>query len=79
MDLILATAHKKDGDSMCQAFEEMVDNAEAKYGVIVIGFCCDNDGGSQKGRKNLVLKRKWLLGLPCCAHQASNNVYVYRL
>ncbi|KAF8993152.1 ribonuclease H-like domain-containing protein [Cyathus striatus] len=69
IDLILATAHKKDGVSMCKAFEGMVDKAEQDYGVQVVGFCCDNDGGSQRGRKNLILKRPWLFGPPCCAHQ----------
>ncbi|KAF8886255.1 ribonuclease H-like domain-containing protein [Gymnopilus junonius] len=69
IDLILATAHRKDGEAMCQAFMEMIDKAEDIYGVRVIGFCCDNDGGSQRGRKDLVLKCKWLFGPPCCAHQ----------
>ncbi|KAF8964926.1 ribonuclease H-like domain-containing protein [Flammula alnicola] len=69
IDLILATAHKKDGASMCTAFEGMIDRAEDAYGVVIVAFCCDNDGGSQRGRKDLVLKRPWLFGPPCCAHQ----------
>ncbi|KAG6851944.1 hypothetical protein C0991_004744, partial [Blastosporella zonata] len=69
IDLILATAHKKDGPSMCIAFEGMIDKAEDRYRVEVVAFCCDNDGGSQRGRKDLVLKRPWLFGPPCCAHQ----------
>ncbi|TFK58634.1 hypothetical protein BDN72DRAFT_781827 [Pluteus cervinus] len=69
IDLILATAHKKDGESMCNAFEGMIDKAEQLYGVVVVGFCCDNDGGSQRGRKDLVLRHPWLFGPPCCAHQ----------
>jgi hypothetical protein len=69
IDLIHATAHKKDGPSMCLAFEGMIDKAEDIYGVIVVAFCCDNDGGSQRGRKDLILKRPWLFGPPCCAHQ----------
>ncbi|KAF5387115.1 hypothetical protein D9615_001638 [Tricholomella constricta] len=36
IDLILATAHKKDGASMCRAFEEMIDKAESKYGFQLI-------------------------------------------
>jgi len=56
VDLILATAHKKDGASMCQAFEGMIDSAENVYGVIIVAFCCNNDGGSQHGRKDLILK-----------------------
>src|SRR6266545_952824 len=74
VDLILATAHKKDGVSMCQAFEGMIDSAENLYGVIIIAFCCDNDGGSQRGRKDLILKRLWLFGPPCCAHQVTSRI-----
>ncbi|KAF8883353.1 hypothetical protein CPB84DRAFT_1850995 [Gymnopilus junonius] len=69
IDLILAMAHKKDGALMCLAFEGMIDKAEDIYGVKVIAFCCDNDGGSQRGRKALVIKRPWLFGPPCCVHQ----------
>ncbi|KAF9566803.1 hypothetical protein CPC08DRAFT_682210 [Agrocybe pediades] len=69
IDLILATAHKKDGEAMCKAFGEMIDKAEETYKVTVVAFCCDNDGGSQRGRKDLVLSRPWLFGPPCCAHQ----------
>ncbi|KAF8887010.1 hypothetical protein CPB84DRAFT_1816662 [Gymnopilus junonius] len=69
IDLILAMSHKKDGEAMCKAFEGMIDKAEEMYGVIVVGFCCDNDGGSQRGQKDLVLKWPWLFGPPCCAHQ----------
>ncbi|KAF8910219.1 hypothetical protein CPB84DRAFT_1812890 [Gymnopilus junonius] len=46
IDLIPATAHKKDGASMCLAFEKMIDKAEDDYGIVVVGFCCDNDGGN---------------------------------
>ena len=71
IDLILATSHKKDGKSMCKAFEGMIDKAEDQYGVIVVALCCNNDGGSQRGRKDLVLNCPWLFGPPCCAHQVS--------
>ena len=54
---------------MCIAFEAMIDKAEGLYNIIVVAFCCDNDGGSQRGRKDLVMKRPWLFGPPCCAHQ----------
>lgn len=54
---------------MCMAFQGMIDKAEDVYGVRIVAFCCDNDGGSQRGRKDLVLKRPWLFGPPCCAHQ----------
>jgi hypothetical protein len=36
IDLILATSHKKDGESMCKAFEAMIDKAEDQYGVVVV-------------------------------------------
>ncbi|KAJ7437344.1 ribonuclease H-like domain-containing protein, partial [Mycena latifolia] len=69
VDLIQANGHKKDGASMCAAFEQMIDKTEDTYGCIVVLFCCDNDGGSQRGRKDLILARPWLLVAPCCAHQ----------
>lgn len=56
---------------MCLAFEDMIDRAEDVYGVVIVAFCCNNNGGSQHGRNDLVLKRLWLFGSPCCAHQAS--------
>ncbi|KAF8233794.1 hypothetical protein L208DRAFT_1377167 [Tricholoma matsutake] len=43
----------KDGASMCKAFENIIDKAE----------------DVQQGRKDIVLKRPWLFGPPCCAHQ----------
>ncbi|KAJ7903186.1 ribonuclease H-like domain-containing protein [Mycena leptocephala] len=64
-----SNGHKKDGASMCIAFEEMIDKTEGRYGCVIVMFCCDNDGGSQRGRKDLVQKRPWLLVVPCCAHQ----------
>ena len=68
IDLISAMSHKKDGESMCAAFEEMINKAKDIYGVIIIGFCCDNDGGSQQARKDVVIKEPWILVLPCCGH-----------
>ena len=56
IDLISAMFHKKDGESMCAAFEGVINKAEDIYSVIIIGFCCDNDGGSQQVRKNVVIK-----------------------
>ncbi|KAJ7917761.1 ribonuclease H-like domain-containing protein [Mycena leptocephala] len=49
---------------------KMIDNAERDYGCLVVLFCCDNEGGSQRGRKDLGLKRPWLIIAPCCAHQS---------
>lgn len=63
------TGHKKDGDSMCLAFETMVDKVETMFQCIVVAFVTDNDGGSCSGRTKLVVKRPWLFGLPCCGHQ----------
>ncbi|KAG6888519.1 hypothetical protein C0992_008317 [Termitomyces sp. T32_za158] len=77
VDLILANAHKKDGDAMCRAFEAMIDKAEEVYGVYIVALCCDNNGGSQRGRKNVVLNRQWLFGPPCCAHQFQLTVGDY--
>ena len=54
---------------MCKAFEKMVDKTEAMYGCHVIAVCCDNDGRSQSGRKQLIVKQLWLFDPPCCAHQ----------
>ncbi|KAJ7018009.1 ribonuclease H-like domain-containing protein [Mycena alexandri] len=69
LDLVQANGHKKDGDSMCAAFEVMIVKVEATYRCYVVLFVCDNDGGSQRGRKNLGVKRPWLFIVPCCAHQ----------
>ncbi|KAJ7028223.1 ribonuclease H-like domain-containing protein [Mycena alexandri] len=69
VDLIQSNGHKKDGKSMCTAFLAMIDAAEQKYHCAVILFVCDNDGGSQRGRKDAVIVRPWLLVAPCCAHQ----------
>jgi hypothetical protein len=77
VDLILATAHKKDGASMCTAFEAMIDKAENIYGVCIVAFCCDNDGGAQRGRKDLVLKRPWLFAPACCAHQVRQICHIH--
>jgi hypothetical protein len=57
---------------MCNAFEGMIDKAEDEYRVIVVVFFCDNDGDSQRGRKILVMKRPWLFGPLCCAHQVQH-------
>ncbi|KAF8196213.1 hypothetical protein K438DRAFT_1760391 [Mycena galopus ATCC 62051] len=69
VDLLKSNGEKKDGVAMCTAFEKMIDKTEQKYGCIVVLFCCDNDGGSQRGRKDLGIKRPWIFVVPCCAHQ----------
>jgi hypothetical protein len=60
---------------MCQAFADMIDKAERDYGLMVVCFCCDNDGGSRAGRKQLIAERPWLFGPPCCAHQVSLMIF----
>lgn len=75
VDLVLANLHKKDRDAMCHAFEAMIDKAEEVYGVYVIALCCDNNGGSQHRRKNVVLKQPYLFGLPCYAHQICQSPF----
>ncbi|KAF7333164.1 DUF659 domain-containing protein [Mycena venus] len=69
IDVIQSSGKPKDGESMCNAFFAMIDKAEAEHGCIVAGLCCDNDGGSHKGRDLMVERRPWLFGPPCCGHQ----------
>ncbi|KAJ6595994.1 hypothetical protein B0H10DRAFT_1828712 [Mycena sp. CBHHK59/15] len=69
IDVIHTRGKKKDGESMCKAFCEHIDKAERETGCIVVCYVCDNDGGSQSGRKLLLILRPWLLGIACCAHQ----------
>lgn len=71
------TGHKKDGDSMCLAFETMVDNVEKQYKCIVVAFITDNNGGSCSGRTKLVQKHQWIFGPPCCAHQV-RPTYIFK-
>ncbi|KAK7027516.1 hypothetical protein VNI00_015149 [Paramarasmius palmivorus] len=67
---VLRTNHwNKDGVSLCKAFCDMIDSAEAQYQCRIIAFVCDNDGGSQRGGKDLVNMRPWLFVFPCLAHQ----------
>ncbi|KAJ6618631.1 hypothetical protein B0H10DRAFT_2189463 [Mycena sp. CBHHK59/15] len=53
IDLIHTRGKKKDGESMAIAFCSHIDKAEKDYGCIVVCYVCDNDGGSQLGRKLL--------------------------
>jgi hypothetical protein len=75
IDLIKTNGDQKDGPSMCKAFAAMIDKAEKDYDLIVVCFCCDNDGSSQAGRKQLVIKWPWLFVAPCCAHQVSISLH----
>ncbi|KAF9021291.1 hypothetical protein BDZ89DRAFT_957628 [Hymenopellis radicata] len=67
--LVKTNKQKKDGESYCEFFLAVIDETEAVTGCIVVLFCCDNDGGSHKGRDLMPRKRPWLLVAPCCAHQ----------
>ncbi|KAJ7692074.1 ribonuclease H-like domain-containing protein, partial [Mycena rosella] len=69
IDLIRINSWGKDGEFMAQRFAEMIDQAEDKWGCIVVAFLTDNDAGSKKGRKILGITRAWLLLFPCCSHQ----------
>ncbi|KAF5336779.1 hypothetical protein D9758_017707 [Tetrapyrgos nigripes] len=69
IDLLDTTADKKDGQSMCESFEKMVDSVEKDYGCRVVALGTDNDGGSRAGRELLGSKRPWLFVFPCGAHQ----------
>ncbi|KAF9009846.1 hypothetical protein BDZ89DRAFT_1047717 [Hymenopellis radicata] len=59
----------KDGESMCDAFIEMIDDAESETGCIIILLCSDNDGGGKKGRNLVPRVRPWILVCPCTGHQ----------
>ncbi|KAJ6569136.1 ribonuclease H-like domain-containing protein [Mycena capillaripes] len=69
IDLIHTRGKKKDGESMVAAFCGHIDKAEKETGWVVVCYVCDNDGGSQLGRKLLIVQRPWLIGLACCGHQ----------
>ncbi|KAF8163867.1 ribonuclease H-like domain-containing protein, partial [Mycena galopus ATCC 62051] len=69
VDILRINQRRKDGESLKQQFEAMIDKAEKDLGCIVISFLTDNDGGSKRGRILLGAARLWLLIFPCCAHQ----------
>ncbi|KAF9062402.1 ribonuclease H-like domain-containing protein, partial [Rhodocollybia butyracea] len=64
-----ATADKKDGDSMEEALDKMIEKTEKRYKCTVVGLGTDNDGGTRSGRVKVVQRRPWLLTFPCGAHQ----------
>ncbi|KAK6983944.1 ribonuclease H-like domain-containing protein [Favolaschia claudopus] len=69
VDLIHTRGKKKDGASMCDAFCGHIDKIEGDTGGIVVAYITDNDGGSQRGRKDLVIIRPYIFGIQCCSHQ----------
>lgn len=72
IDVFKSTGDPKDGESMATAFGKMIGQAEEKYDCRAVTFCCDNDGGSQKGRKLLGTHRPHLFVPPCMAHQVQS-------
>jgi len=49
IDLYNSTPDKKDGVSMADLFEAIIDFAERKYGCRVAGLGTDDDSGSKAG------------------------------
>ncbi|KAJ3992998.1 hypothetical protein F5050DRAFT_1810921 [Lentinula boryana] len=70
-------ANKKDGESMCAAFVDMINRAEKRRGCTCRRFLCDNDGGSRRGHKLLAILRPWLLTFACGAHQGQLSLADY--
>ncbi|KAE9395044.1 hypothetical protein BT96DRAFT_942683 [Gymnopus androsaceus JB14] len=69
IDLKNSNKDCKDGPSMSVAFESMIDETEEEYKCIVLVFVTDDDGGSSKGHKLLVIQRPWLIAPACSSHQ----------
>ncbi|KAJ6540907.1 ribonuclease H-like domain-containing protein [Mycena sp. CBHHK59/15] len=69
IELVEVTALNKDGPALCEQFAGMIDHIELKHGCTIIYFTTDADGGSNKGRKLLGIKRPWLILPSCWAHQ----------
>ncbi|EJD46725.1 hypothetical protein AURDEDRAFT_123867 [Auricularia subglabra TFB-10046 SS5] len=63
-------AKGKDGETMCEFFGQIIDDAEATYSCRVVHFGTDNDGGAHAGRDALLRERPWLFANPCLSHQA---------
>ncbi|KAJ3713245.1 hypothetical protein DFJ43DRAFT_1165259 [Lentinula guzmanii] len=61
VDLYDASADRKDGQAMADAFESMIDKVE----------------GSKAGRAILVIRRPYLFAFPCCGHQGNLCVVDY--
>ncbi len=72
----IMTKDKKDGASMCQAFERMIDEIDKHHNCETVCLCTDCNGGSGRGQKDLVVKRPWLFVPPCC--KGSRGFYSMR-
>ncbi|KAE9397312.1 hypothetical protein BT96DRAFT_957953 [Gymnopus androsaceus JB14] len=78
VDLYDATAHKKDGDSMEDTFDKMIEKTKKRYKCTVVSLGMDNDGGTRSGHVKVVVQRHpWLLIFPCSAHQGHLSVANY--
>ncbi|KAF5354536.1 hypothetical protein D9758_011245 [Tetrapyrgos nigripes] len=77
IDLYNSTPDKKDGLSMCESFEKMIDSAESVYGCRIVALGTDNDGGSRAGRNLIGERRPWLFTFPCIAHQGQLILHDY--
>ncbi|KAF9009795.1 hypothetical protein BDZ89DRAFT_1167870 [Hymenopellis radicata] len=67
--LVNSNRDRKDGEGMCDYFIALIDDTESETGCIIVLLCCDNDGGSHKGRDLVPVRRPWIMVAPCCAHQ----------
>ncbi|KAK6980553.1 DUF659 domain-containing protein [Favolaschia claudopus] len=57
IDVLESSGKPKDGESMANVFDGMIDKAEHAHDCIVVEFLTDNDGGSRKGRDILQERR----------------------
>ncbi|EJD43092.1 hypothetical protein AURDEDRAFT_167769 [Auricularia subglabra TFB-10046 SS5] len=69
VDVLRTNGDGKDSKSMAKSFEQMIDQAEAKYKCTVVKLVTDNDGGARAGRELIAGTRPWVLTDPCMAHQ----------
>lgn len=69
MELIKVTAECKDGESLADLFEKIIDWAEKTYDCRVNYYTINCKGGSKKDREILGKQHTWLLVPECWAHQ----------
>ncbi|KAK6977096.1 DUF659 domain-containing protein [Favolaschia claudopus] len=67
VDILRTNKLRKDGESMKQLFEEMINKAERELECNVFAFLTDNR--EVKARTLLAAARLYLLTFPCCSHQ----------
>jgi len=61
---------------MCIAFEAMIDKAEELYKVIVVAFCCDNDGGKSAGKEGSHSKTTVVVWTAMLRSSGETNLYL---